>query len=355
MNLYQRASDGWWPKVMWPYVAYGNRAVYVTHLQTLDTYQVPDFDGYPAGWLSPVTLRCTRLLADDRNRHLYDLAVPAFGAVEGAQTWRDFSEVSASLGHWAAWDGSGQVWYDGHPLGGGYHGVRQSGEWVAARGLSGDCLYIYHCGVLVPWSADSAAIPGLSPMQDWAILGSGPLAGTVVYGRPPNLYAAYPGGTQREVSRSPWREGASYGGLGSGLQLLDVDGVPWLWSVGAIGEDVWGCLGGILGERKVVTLPIPAVALSAQVVGGEFIVAANDDVGGLRVVLVAIDAPRAKIDPPAVSASSSPSASPSVSASASESGSASSSSSASASASPSQEPEPAWWKLLIAWLLGWFK
>ncbi|HUX03128.1 MAG TPA: hypothetical protein VMY35_19375, partial [Phycisphaerae bacterium] len=222
--------NGWYPKLRFPWLAYGFRGeMAIAHLETGDVYRFPGLDVYTHGWIDEATLRCTKLLQpDDRFRHALDIAVPSMGTAEDSHPWRDLSEVFASGGHWAAWNGSGQVLYDGQPLGGGYHGVRQSGEWVAARGLSGDCLYIYHRGVLVPWSAESAAIPGLSPMQDWAILGSGPMAGTVVYGRPPNLYAAYPGGTQREVSRSPWREGASYGGLGSGLQLLDVDGVPWL-------------------------------------------------------------------------------------------------------------------------------
>lgn len=286
-------GNGWWPRLSWPWIAYGNLGVWITHLETGETVRIrEDVVCYARGWLNATTLRCTRLDGDDH--FVFDVSVPSMTWGEDPTPRPGLLQVTASLGHWATWDRTSSIAFDGRVVATGYHSMRQHGRWIAGRHeADGYALRVFCDG------AEQRRIAKQAEVFDWATLGEGPLAGTCVYGRP-QVIAAYPGGGQQDVTRSPGGEGAADGSHQGGLQLLDVDGTPWLWSVGAIGRDRWGVLGGVLGEPEVLVLDVEAATLDVQRVGGDFVVAANDGEGRLRVVSTPLTTPRSRITiPPA--------------------------------------------------------
>lgn len=280
-------ANGFWPRLSWPWVAYGNRGIWLSNLETGETHDL-GVDGYPHGWIGPTIVRCSALdPANNDVRALFDLSVPEFARLDVA-TVDGVMELRASLGHWATWDTANRVGYDGRVIAEGYHGIRQAGEWVAARSIAEDyALLVFRGGEL------QGLIPKQCEVYDWAVGADG----TVVYGYPKVLVSRARGG-QQDVSRSPWAEGSTGGG--GGFRLIDVDGVTWLWSCAQL--DVggrWGVIGGPLGDPAVVVVDVEAGWLDAQIVGDHFIIAASSATGALRVVAVPVDAPRVRLEKPA--------------------------------------------------------
>ena len=291
MNWTCPNPSGWWPKLNYPWIAYGNRAVEIANLETGEVWNA-GIDGYPHGWIKPNTLFATRMLEPDTIRHTLMIRVPEMDVLENPTNISELSECCAGHDHWAAWYSTGGISYDTMVIASGSHGVRQDATYVVARSIDDDyALRVYHNGVYL------RSISKWEDVTDWNVLGVGKDEGLVVYGYP-KLVAAYPGGAQRQISRSPWGEGTSYGGLGSGIALIEAEGKTWLWTVGGIGEDQWGLIGGVLGEPEVMTIPVPGVAISVNAVGEEFVVAACDDRGKLEVRSIRIDSPRSKLELP---------------------------------------------------------
>jgi hypothetical protein len=279
LNWTLNGMNGWWPHLSYPWVAHGVRGIFLSNLETGVTYQVPNVDGYPHGWLDPVTLRCTRFVSGDDNlRVVFDLTVPSMTTVDlNGSLLNRVMELRASRGHWTTWDEYACVRYDGLtvPSNVALRSVRQDGEWFASK-QDNVGLHVYQGSTL------NRIISQQCDVNDWAIIGVGALAGTVVYGYP-RVLVAYPGSGQQDVSRSPWGEGAASGG---GMLLLDVQGTTWLWTCGQITENQWGIFGGVLGEKAVIAVDLEASGLDVQVVGNDFIVAGQAATGALRVVSV---------------------------------------------------------------------
>lgn len=259
-------NQGWWPRIQWPYVAHGNRAIYISHVPSKSTQRYLNVDGYCHGWLSQNEALCSEVV-EPNSRFVFVLNPAAVSASSSWETYEGLQAIHASLGHWAAWDTSDRLWYDGKVIREGYYGLRQHGLFIASKCKAENFdIHVFYDGELL------RKVKLQEPAFDWDIIGDGPEPGTVCYGYP-KVYLSYPSGAQKEITRSPYREGSTGN---QGFKLVNCDGVLWLWSAAQIGpDDRWGAIGGPVGDPAVQIINMPTDSIDAQYIDHLFHIAGS--------------------------------------------------------------------------------
>ena len=185
-------SNGWYPKLSYPWLAHGFGECWVTNLVTGETWQQrPDERTQPAGWLDATTLvyyrgesPATIVAMDVRTRECRDLEM------------RFVNRVVARGGHWATgFAEGGVVAHDGREV------ARGVGWRVDVDGL---VLACQRNAGLHTW-LDGQAMPVASPQA--TLVDPQVRAGWVGYGYngPARAFNAY-SGADLDVTVTPWRK-----------------------------------------------------------------------------------------------------------------------------------------------------
>ncbi|MBI2674404.1 MAG: hypothetical protein HYX22_01565 [Candidatus Yanofskybacteria bacterium] len=286
-----QTNNGWWPSLSpdGKYVAYGNFGEsWVTDLSTGQNYDLSKPAGLPDGarcrggqWItsSKVTFICDSI-PGITGFYRYEAAI---GEWIARKTDDDPNNVVSSIfvakdGHWASFLALTRIIKDNTVL-----TDNQPGGAIA---ISGDLL-VNACTnenqQICVWDRTnlSTSYDVRTPLFEMDMED-----GYITYGGFGPIRGIDPSGKDIDLTATAWkREGSP--------RVLMVNGQPWVATY--TWDDTLGVSNVLIrpwGERKSIVLQMDAASLSVVYTNGNFIVAANNDRGGLIVQTIPADSPR---------------------------------------------------------------